>query len=95
MIKRWVIDLGEERANEDHNVKYWKYLYVGDCDGDVRLRFNTPRGADLNPEEFDKIVGLEDVHTLFISNAAQSGKVLVLYYEIRGETVYERIRKFL
>lgn len=95
MIERWEIDLGEGRVNEGYNVKYWKYLYIGDCNGDVRIRFNSPRRADLNPEEFDKIVDLEGIHTLFITNNAQTGKVLVLYYELREETIYEHIRKYL
>ena len=81
MIARYVIDLSEARDNEEVFVKYWKYLYIGDCDGDVSLRFNTKRNCDLNPEEFDKITPLNGVHTLLITNTAQSGKVLVIYYE--------------
>lgn len=83
MLERFVIDLGEARDNVVYNIKYWRYLYVGDCDGTVSLRFNTPRGPDLDPEEFDKITDLKGVEYLYITNIAQSGKQLVLYYEER------------
>lgn len=81
MIGRCVIDLEEARENEERYIKYWKYLYIGDCDGEVTLRFNTKRNSDLNPEEFGKIENLDGVHTLLITNTAQAGKTLVLYFE--------------
>lgn len=81
MIHRFVIDLEEARDNEAINVKYWKYLYVGACDGDVSLHLNNPRADDVNPDEFDKITDLNGVSLLYVKNTAQSGKELVLYYE--------------
>ena len=81
MINRWVIDLGEVRDNEEHYIRYWDYMYVGDCDGDVSIRFNTKRNDDFNPEEFDKLTNLDGIDFLLITNTVQVGKKLVIYYK--------------
>ena len=81
MLVRWVIDLSEARDNEEYNVKYWEYMYIGDCDGDVSLRFNSKRNDDFNPEEFDKITNLDNVNYLLITNTIQIDKKLVIYYK--------------
>ena len=81
MISRWVIDLAQARDNEEHYIRYWKYMYVGKCDGEVIIRFNTKRNDDLDPEEFSKITNLDGIDHLLITNTAQSGKILVIYYE--------------
>ena len=81
MIQRMLLDLGEARDNEARMVKYWKYFYVGSCDGDVTIKFNNKRNNDLTPDEFSKITDLEGVIYLIFNNTAQEGKELVLYYE--------------
>ena len=81
MIQRMLLDLGEARDNEARMVKYWKYFYVGACDGDVTIKFNNRRNNDLTPDEFSKITDLNGVTYLIFSNSAQAGKELVLYYE--------------
>lgn len=80
-MERFVIDLEDARDNEEYNIKYWKYLYIGDCDGDVELRFNSKRAADNDPTEFNKIEDLCGIEYLIIRNTAQPGKKLVIYYE--------------
>ena len=88
MIQRCVIDLSEARDNEERFVKYWEYMYIGKCDGDVSLRFNSKRNCDLNPEEFSKIVNLDGVHTLLITNTAQAGKELIMYFSEKQKGMF-------
>ena len=78
-MNRQVIDLGTERNEEVQQVYEWEYLYIGSCDGDVVIRLGH-HGSPLNPEEFDKITDISDVHFIYLTNTAQSGKELVIYF---------------
>ena len=76
-----VLDLGEARDNEEFYIRYWKNIYIGACDGDAKIRFNTKRNTDFNPDEFSKLTDLRGTNFMLISNDAQNGKELVIYYE--------------
>lgn len=80
-MDRETIDLGTARTNEVHSVDEWDYLYVGDCDGDVTIKIGSTSKSPLNPEEFDKITNLGKIYYIYITNTAQAGKTLVIYYE--------------
>ena len=80
-MDRWEIDLGETRDNVSFPIHSWKFLYVGDCDGTVKIRLGRPSSSAFNPEEFDKITDVSKHYYMYVTNTAQSGKVLVLYFE--------------
>ena len=81
-MNRQKIDLGTARDEEPQMVHEWKYMYIGDCDGDVTVQMGSRRlSSKLNPEEFDKVEDLNKVDWIYITNTAQSGKQLVIYFE--------------
>jgi hypothetical protein len=80
-MDRWVIDLGIARDNKAYPIYKWKYLHVGDCTGDVTIRLGRPSNSAFNPEEFDKIEDISKFHYLYITNTAQTGDKLVIYFE--------------
>lgn len=80
-IRRWSIDLGDARTNQKHSMYLWKYLYVGDCTGTVSIKLGSTSNDALNPEEFDMLEDIDEYEFLYLTNAAQAGKVLVIYYE--------------
>ena len=80
-MDRWVIDLGVARDEEVTAIDSLKYMYVGDCDGNVLIKIGNPSASPLNPEEFDKLTDVRHAKFMYITNTAQAGKVLVLYIE--------------
>lgn len=89
-MDRWVIDLGIERNEEVTAIDSLKYMYVGDCDGDVAIKIGSRSRSSLNPEEFDKLTDVSEARFVYITNTAQAGKVLVLYVEEkRGWRLFE------
>lgn len=75
------LDLGSARTNHPINMHRWKYLFVGDCTGDVTIRLGDPSGSPLDPNEFDKLTEIEDFKYLYVTNTTQSGKILAIYFE--------------
>ena len=82
-MDRQKIDLGIARTDEVQNVYEWDYLYIGDCDGDVTIKLGSRSKSPLNPEEFSKIEDIKHIQYIYITNTAQVGKQLVIYF--RGE----------
>ena len=80
-IRRVSYDLGDARTNERHSMYLWKYLYIGDCNGNVTIKLGSTFNDALNPEEFDKLEKIEEYENYYLTNIAQAGKVLVIYYE--------------
>jgi hypothetical protein len=81
MVNRMSLDLGTARANDSIIMNRWKYLFVGDCTGDVTIRLGEPSASALDPNEFDKLTGIEDIKYLYVTNIAQSGFELNIYFE--------------
>ena len=80
-MDRMVVDLGIARNDEVTQIHEWKYMYVGDCDGDVTIKLDSRSASPLNPSEFDKLTDVNYANFLYITNTVQAGKVLVLYIE--------------
>lgn len=80
-MDRWVIDLGTARDEEPYMIHGLRYLYVGDCDGDVTIKIDSRSASPLNPDEFNKLTDVKKANWLYITNTAQSGKQLILYVE--------------
>jgi len=80
-MDRWRIDLGEARAEKEFMIHGLRYIYVGDCDGDVTIKIDSRSGSPLNPTEFGKLLNVESANWLYITNTAQADKTLVLYVE--------------
>jgi len=78
-MERMVLDLGIAREDEALYIREWKYLYVGDVTGDVKIRF--PGTGWVNPDEFDKLSDVSQYHYLYIKNDAQEDEELVIYFE--------------
>jgi hypothetical protein len=74
-----VLDLGIARESESLYIRQWKYLYIGDITGDVKIRFGGM--GWVNPDEFEKLTDVTHYHYLYITNTAQVGKELVIYFE--------------
>ena len=79
-MDREVIDLGVARNDEVKFIHEWEYLYVGNCDGDVLIKLGSKSTSSLHPEEFDKITDIKHMHYMYLTNAAQAGKELVIYF---------------
>ena len=84
-MNREVIDLGTARVDVGKIVYETDYLYIGDCDGDVSIKLGSKSATPLNPNEFIKITGIKHIQYLYITNTAQAGKKLVIYFEESGE----------
>ena len=80
-MDRWLLDLGTARDEEGVMIHSLKYLYVGDCDGDVTIKIGSRSASSLNPDEFDKLTGVREAQWMYITNTAQAGKKLVIYVE--------------
>jgi hypothetical protein len=80
-MDRMSLDLGTARTKEPIIMKRWKYLFVGECTGSVLIALGSPNASPLDPEEFDKLTEIEEFKYLYVTNAAQSGDVLNIYYE--------------
>ena len=81
MVNRMSLDLGTARTNTVFPMNKWKYLFVGDCTGDVTIKLGDPSASPLDPNEFDKLTELEDFKYLYVTNTTQSGKELNIYFE--------------
>jgi hypothetical protein len=81
MVNRMSLDLGTARTNEPIIMNRWKYLFVGECTGDVTIRLGDPSASPLDPNEFDKLTEIEEFKYLYVTNTAQSGETLNIYFE--------------
>ena len=75
------LDLGTERTNFPVIMNRWKYLFIGECTGEVTIKLGSLTSSSLNPNEFEKLTGIEDYYFLFVTNTAQAGKKLNVYFE--------------
>ena len=82
-MDRQVVDLGTARDEEAQAVDEWDYLYIGDCDGDVTIKVGSKSKSPLNPEEFNKLENIKNLYYIYLTNTAQTGRKLVLYFEIK------------
>jgi hypothetical protein len=80
-MDRWSIDLGTARDDLAYMISSWKYFYVGDCDGTVTIKLGSMSSSPFNPEEFDKLTDVNQYYYLYVTNTAQVGKKLVIYFE--------------
>jgi hypothetical protein len=88
-MNRQVIDLGTARDEEPQMVHSWEYMYIGECDGDVTMRLGSQRlSSPINPDEFGKITNISDIEWIYITNTAQSGKQLVIYFKEKRWMMY-------
>lgn len=89
MIERMVLDLGIARVDEVFNIYRWNQLYIGECDGDVTVKLGGSHNSALNPDEFNNLTGISHVKYLYITNTAQAGKTLVIYFEEKYKRWWE------
>ena len=75
------LDLGTARDRIPIHMRRWKYLFVGECTGDALIRLGSPSASPLDPSEFDKLTDIDMFRYLYVSNDAQTGKFLNIYYE--------------
>lgn len=80
-MDRMSLDLGIARTDFPIIMKRWKYLFVGDCTGVVTIKLGAVSASPLNPNEFDKLTGIENYKFLFVDNTAQVGEELNIYFE--------------
>ena len=94
-MDRMSLDLGTARNNYAIQMNRWRYLFVGECTGDVTIKLGSISASALNPDEFEKLTDISEYKYLFITNAAQSGDVLTIYYEEEEtvETEIDSVRK--
>ena len=88
-MERMVIDLGIARDNEVYNIYQWKQLYIGDCSGDVAIKLGGRHTSALDPNEFNNLANIKSVKYLYITNTAQAGKTLVIYFEEKHTNWWE------
>ena len=88
-MDRLSLDLGTARNNYPIAMRKWRYLYIGNCTGDVELRLGSINTSALNPNEFDKLTGIEDYWYLYVTNTEQTGKELNFYYEEEEDIINE------
>ena len=79
-MDRQVFDLGTARNEEVQAIDSWSFLYIGDCDGDVTIKFGKSL-SPLNPEEFDKLTDVDKYKFMYVTNTAQADKKMVIYFE--------------
>ena len=87
-MDREVIDLGVARKDEVKMIHEWEYLYVGDCNGDVLIKFGSKSASPLHPEEFDKVTDIKHMHYMYLTNAAQPDKTLVIYFKTKKKRLF-------
>lgn len=80
-MDRMSLDLGTARTNFPIIMRRWKYLYIGESTGVVELKLGSMTASPIDPNEFEKLTGIEDYYFLFITHTAQVGKVLTVYFE--------------
>jgi hypothetical protein len=80
-MDRMSLDLGIARTDVSIPMKRWRYLFVGNCTGIVTFKLGSKSGSPLNPTEFDKLTNIEEYKFMYITNTAQSGEELNLYFE--------------
>ena len=77
-MDRLVLDLGIERVEDPLSIWNWEYMYIGNCTGDVELKFDNQGWID--PSEFEKMTGVKKFSYLYVSNSVQADEKLVIYY---------------
>ena len=80
-MDRMSLDLGIARDNEPIIMRQWKVLFVGACTGDATIKLGSRSASALNPTEFERLTEIEEYRMLYITNTAQTGKELNIYYE--------------
>ena len=80
-MDRLSLDLGTARDETPIIMKRWKYLFIGDCTGVVTVKLGSVASSPLDPNEFDKLTGIEEYKFLFVTNTAQTGEELNIYFE--------------
>lgn len=80
-MDRLSLDLGIARTNKAIIMKRWRYLFVGDCTGVVTIKLGSVSTSPLDPNEFDKLTGIENYKFLFVTNTVQVGEELNIYFE--------------
>ena len=80
-MDRMSLDLGTARTNFPIIMKRWKYLFIGECTGTVTIKLGSTSTSPLDPNEFDKLTGIENYKFLYIDNDAQPGEELNIYFE--------------
>jgi hypothetical protein len=80
-MDRMSLDLGTARNNFSITMNRWRYLFVGECTGDATIKLGSPSASGLDPNEFEKLTDIGEYRFLFITNTAQAGEDLNIYYE--------------
>jgi len=80
-MDRLSLDLGTARDDTPIIMKRWRYLFVGDCTGTVSIKLGSMSSSPLDPNEFEKLTGIEEYKYLYITNTAQTGAELNIYFE--------------
>jgi hypothetical protein len=80
-MDRMSLDLGVARDDLAIPMKRWRYLFIGECSGVVTFKLGSMSGSPLNPYEFDKLTGLEEYKFMYVTNTAQTGEELNIYFE--------------
>ena len=80
-MDRMVFDLGTTRDKTPVTMRRWKYLFVGKCTGDVLIALGSPNASPLDPGEFDKLEDIEEYKYMYVTNSAQTGESLSIYFE--------------
>jgi hypothetical protein len=75
------LDLGTARNNYPITMNRWRYLFVGECTGNATIKLGSSSASGLDPNEFEKLTDIAEYRFLFVTNTAQSGFVLNIYYE--------------
>jgi hypothetical protein len=90
-MDRMSLDLGVARDKIEFPMKEWKYLFVGQCTGDALIALGSRKGSPLDPTEFDKLTGIEEYKYLYVTNTAQTGKILSIYFEETEKIVVDGV----
>ena len=94
-MDRMSLDLGTARNNFPVMMNRWRYLFVGECTGDVTIKLGSSSASALDPNEFEKLTDINEYKFLYITNTAQAGKELNIYYEEERtvETEIDSVRR--
>lgn len=80
-MERKEYDLTTARNKEIFHIERFRSVYVGDYDGDGNDYISFEGMDDFYPDEFTKITDIRNKNFLYVTNSAQAGKKLILYFE--------------
>ena len=80
-MDRMSLDLGTARDNFPIIMNRWKYLFIGECTGLVTIKLGSVTSSPLDPNEFEKLTGIEKYKFLFVTNTVQTDEELNVYFE--------------